>query len=1550
MDSTYLLERRIIAICFNPIRDSVFLLFNERLSKLSKINIGNENILTLTEEDLSKNIIYRRFKLLKKHECNIINTTQRKIPNNTYEGYFLYFWELTSKLFVIYPFGYISIYDYNTSQLLYHFQCHGKRTYVIRNIIGSPMQKSLFFSADGMHNVYHINYDNIQLANSKNGIIYNKLILPEGEVAYDVVPHPIEKFIFIACSDGIVHIFDYNDTNKIKEVKNCICDINCNSDIKNQIKMIKENKIGKVMSIDVNLSGDYLISGNENGRIYLWDALLAIKEKKILFTQRHVSFSGILSLKFLKTKQFQNLQRFICLTKEGSFFIFAIINKEENINNSQFNNYLNANLSSSVLNVVLKKQLVLEKFYENIGLFNSIIYSLDNYVISTSNFIQISYHTNIISISWPNLKLEKIKKDNNKSDNYLLFPSFDAKLFFFYDNLYPKINFPISSQLSPRLYEDYIPSNKQKNFESLIFYVDNFFIYLYEIITGTSKRLINYTKEFNLKNVYPLKFDYKDKKTSFFFIILIENELNKISCLMIEYDILSNAIKKSNKIENVIDFVFLGNRKNNNQNDLIYMLSKDKQTGIIYSISSRNSEQKPIESTVKRIYNTPFNNGYCILYRNMLDELRFSENYIPFIQQEEKELKENPYKLDEGNPYNNNNDDIQSKLSFKLIQTNMFKLDYNEREIDVIFHEYDKQIYCIISMIEKIVILNDKMKVISTYKTSLNDNPNLISSLFFIGKTLIYSKGNNIIYYYWDDNINQKIFTNNRPTTFISGVLSDRFILTSQNNKDNIESAIISTPMLNPLEPILIGYLDSKSIDFNLVRECVVNMFTNQISEFLIDKFVKMNLKEVAWLFISDTKNSFQNIDKKVNILNDMLKFDKVLENILINKDLKNEMHLDEIIWKMKYDQGYEYIKNILTRETRTLIKYGQFDKAIKILELLGDYPKILNLLLISTSREEFERLRVMFQAKNCLSFTDNLLINNAFCLKFKNDELNPYNMNHYNKILDKYPGENFIFGANQDKLNVLSIKNIENKIIKKTSYITNIQKKILNYGESSYTLYADSYNISADKFEQNEICSLILQKIEQYYGMNNTIFGNNNQKPKPNFQDFHVGLNQVQSSNNFNNNENDINNQNDDNDNDIDPNINIEEISENLFLSLYYHCDKGSGNLVEDITENNNEGKLIFVENKLNSNNDLNSNLNINNLNQNNFNSFENQLWSNVLDEFEPLEYEDKWGRKSPGAHSIKFNKYSQVKMIVKNSPSLNHMNKKFTIEMWIKLNSLNVTIIQKDTFSVEIENGEFKIKYQNNLLQGEKIKEYNLTVNQFMHVSILYKKKSGFVNILLNCELIIQFQINLDSININSDIIFGNGNLDGELTEIKIWNQEMPINYLAENYRTPLPILAENKKKLKMKINKQDNTHSKRFDFKSGNFMFGNRESSINQNVINGLQGIDNSNNFNNDKNNYDFNPGDPVPIDLENSIQYPSLNSVVGDNEIKNSNFNNFNFDIPDNNNNNIFGDPNNNNFKDSDFQFGFGFDEINNQNFNNQGNNDFFGNSTNFNFDK
>ena len=38
------------------------------------------------------------------------------------------------------------------------------------------------------------------------------------------------------------------------------------------------------------------------------------------------------------------------------------------------------------------------------------------------------------------------------------------------------------------------------------------------------------------------------------------------------------------------------------------------------------------------------------------------------------------------------------------------------------------------------------------------------------------------------------------------------------------------------------------------------------------------------------------------------------------------------------------------------------------------------------------------------------------------------------NKVFDNYRNEHFLFGANQDKFPVESIKNVENKINKKTS------------------------------------------------------------------------------------------------------------------------------------------------------------------------------------------------------------------------------------------------------------------------------------------------------------------------------------------------------------------------------------------------------------------------------------------------------------------------------------------------------------------------------------
>lgn len=85
--------------------------------------------------------------------------------------------------------------------------------------------------------------------------------------------------------------------------------------------------------------------------------------------------------------------------------------------------------------------------------------------------------------------------------------------------------------------------------------------------------------------------------------------------------------------------------------------------------------------------------------------------------------------------------------------------------------------------------------------------------------------------------------------------------------------------------------------------------------------------------------------------------------------------------------------------------------------------------------------------------------------------------------------------------------------------------------------------------------------------------------------------------------------------------------------MTAYFHCDKGSGVILEDITDNSNEALITYNSMSLSSNaiNDKSENDDYGG------NIEDNILWSPVLEEFEPLEYEDKWGRKSPGSHAIK-------------------------------------------------------------------------------------------------------------------------------------------------------------------------------------------------------------------------------------------------------------------------------------------------------------------------
>ena len=86
METVYLLERKIISLHFNTLKDTIFILANNNSSSA-------DNSLELTEEDLVKNTLLKRYQLLTLSECNIINPSYRHLPNNTFEGYGLYFYE-----------------------------------------------------------------------------------------------------------------------------------------------------------------------------------------------------------------------------------------------------------------------------------------------------------------------------------------------------------------------------------------------------------------------------------------------------------------------------------------------------------------------------------------------------------------------------------------------------------------------------------------------------------------------------------------------------------------------------------------------------------------------------------------------------------------------------------------------------------------------------------------------------------------------------------------------------------------------------------------------------------------------------------------------------------------------------------------------------------------------------------------------------------------------------------------------------------------------------------------------------------------------------------------------------------------------------------------------------------------------------------------------------------------------------------------------------------------------------------------------------------------
>ena len=84
--------------------------------------------------------------------------------------------EASEKLIVIYPFAYILIYDYNSTESIQHFQIAGGKSFTLRNLIASLIENCLFASGENLNYIYCLDYSLITKGGEKLNELFNNKI------------------------------------------------------------------------------------------------------------------------------------------------------------------------------------------------------------------------------------------------------------------------------------------------------------------------------------------------------------------------------------------------------------------------------------------------------------------------------------------------------------------------------------------------------------------------------------------------------------------------------------------------------------------------------------------------------------------------------------------------------------------------------------------------------------------------------------------------------------------------------------------------------------------------------------------------------------------------------------------------------------------------------------------------------------------------------------------------------------------------------------------------------------------------------------------------------------------------------------------------------------------------------------------------------------------------------------------------------------------------------------------------------------------------------
>lgn len=225
--------------------------------------------------------------------------------------------------------------------------------------------------------------------------------------------------------------------------------------------------------------------------------------------------------------------------------------------------------------------------------------------------------------------------------------------------------------------------------------------------------------------------------------------------------------------------------------------------------------------------------------------------------------------------------------------------------------------------------------------------------------------------------------------------------------------------------------------------------------------------------------------------------------------------------------------------------------------------------------------------------------------------------------------------------------------------------------------------------------------------------------------------------------------------------------VSEDVKLLRYFRCDESKGDIIVDLVT---DEEVTIPE----------------------------EAWGDQLDDGEPLDYEDKWGRKCHASYSLNANQRDEglFKVGFKDgSPT------RFTYEMWIKVNEASSGwVVKIGSMKVLFQDGKFACKLENSIVPFNPIKESEeesdsatpniIEISEWQHICVLYQGSK--VKLYLNSQY-----VGMASIGKNSADIIVLGKFDGWVTEIRVWSGFRGISEVRDNMRCPLEILSDKKKR---------------------------------------------------------------------------------------------------------------------------------------------------------